>query len=337
MSWDERGVAVAMSLGGRAVRIARSVPQAVLSQPNGLYILLNRLETYLGAELQDRVRNHARAFMRYRRPRGCSASDHILEFERLYAEAVSHGLYFNTVTLSMYLLDTCQLSRHQEEWVLQTVAADYSRYDEIRLALKRLPALDSHQEAFPANQSAPEHEPAYLNPEQGQHDPAQMRMNGLNHPLPEASPSDTHSQEAYPAGHPDAADEWEEESDDFVSDNASDLDSTTSLHFSTPGPHTGASYARRVLEKDVAAGQKAGRAVEARPSLSIQEGTSVMKFLRTGTRMIGCAALPARGAGRDTIATAGRARARAKEAVAEARLGAPSPRSSLLSLLLQLP
>jgi hypothetical protein len=149
MSWDERGVAVAMSLGGRAGRIARSVPQAVLSQPNGLYILLNRLETYLGAELQDRVRNHARAFMRYRRPRGCSASDHILEFERLYAEAVSHGLYFNTVTLSMYLLDTCQLSRHQEEWVLQTVAADYSRYDEIRLALKRLPALDSHQEAFP--------------------------------------------------------------------------------------------------------------------------------------------------------------------------------------------
>ena len=56
MSHEDRGVAVAMSLGGRAGRIARSINQAVLSQVNGLHILLTKIAADLGAEMQDRIR-----------------------------------------------------------------------------------------------------------------------------------------------------------------------------------------------------------------------------------------------------------------------------------------
>ena len=62
LAHPDRGVAVAMSLGGRAGRIAQSIPHAVLSRVVGLHILLTRLEADLGAELQDRVRLAAREF-----------------------------------------------------------------------------------------------------------------------------------------------------------------------------------------------------------------------------------------------------------------------------------
>ena len=131
-----------------AQRIAHTIPQAVLAQPNGLHILLQRLEADLGAELQDRVKHAMRAFMRYRRAKGVSASEHVVEFERLYSEAVSHGMWLNRVTLAMLLLESASLSESQESWVLQTVAADYSRYAEVRMALRRLPSLDHrHQDS----------------------------------------------------------------------------------------------------------------------------------------------------------------------------------------------
>ena len=62
MSAEEKGVAVALSLGGRAGRIAQAMPPALLNQRNGLHSLLIRLETELGSELQDRVRSAARQF-----------------------------------------------------------------------------------------------------------------------------------------------------------------------------------------------------------------------------------------------------------------------------------
>ncbi len=73
-----------MSLGGRALRIAMTIPQDVLGRQQGLQILLTRLEHDLGAELQDRVRHAGKAFMRYRCQRGVSAAEHVVEFERLY-------------------------------------------------------------------------------------------------------------------------------------------------------------------------------------------------------------------------------------------------------------
>ena len=124
MSWNERGIAVAMSLGGKAATIAQEIPVAILSMPQGLSNLLRRLDADLGSELQDRVKESARAFMRYRRPRGVSAAEHIVTFERLYADANSHCLYYSPVTLTMLLLESCQLTDSQEQWVMQCVDFD---------------------------------------------------------------------------------------------------------------------------------------------------------------------------------------------------------------------
>jgi hypothetical protein len=65
MAWTERGVAVAMSLGGRAAVVAQQIPINVLSLPTGLAILLRRLDQDLGAESQDRVKEASRNFMKY--------------------------------------------------------------------------------------------------------------------------------------------------------------------------------------------------------------------------------------------------------------------------------
>ena len=83
MAWTERGTAVAMSLGGRAATVAQQIPHSILSLPQGLAILLRRIDADLGSEMQDRIKESARAFMRYRRPRGVTASEHVIMFEKL--------------------------------------------------------------------------------------------------------------------------------------------------------------------------------------------------------------------------------------------------------------
>jgi hypothetical protein len=143
MPHEDRGIAVGLSLGGKAARAAQGLSHAVLGRRDGLYWLLQRIEQELGSELQDRVRSAGRTFMRFRRQRGQNATEYVAEFERLYAEGIAHGLWFNNTMLSMLLVEHAGLSESQEAWILQTVAADWTKYNEIRTALRRLPGLDT--------------------------------------------------------------------------------------------------------------------------------------------------------------------------------------------------
>ena len=56
MPETEKGIATAMSLGGRGAKIARSIDLDTLGQPWGLAYLIQRLETDLGSEAQERQR-----------------------------------------------------------------------------------------------------------------------------------------------------------------------------------------------------------------------------------------------------------------------------------------
>ena len=143
MSREDLGIAVAMSLGGRAARIAQSIPQQTLGMRNGLATLLAALENALGSEIQDRVRAAGRSFEKYVRPRGLNAAEYIITFESLYHEATTHGMSMNATLLSQKLIDKAQLSEAQETWVLGQVGADFSNYVGIRQALRRLPNLDT--------------------------------------------------------------------------------------------------------------------------------------------------------------------------------------------------
>jgi hypothetical protein len=113
MDWGERGTATAMSLGGRAGKIARTLPHADLARRDGLFLLLQRLDAYMGQELQDTMRQYVKAFRQFRRSRGTGMQEYVSEFERLYSEAASHGLQYNLVTLSMELVDHAQLSSQE--------------------------------------------------------------------------------------------------------------------------------------------------------------------------------------------------------------------------------
>ena len=143
MDWQDRGLAVAMSLGGKAGKLAKSMPHDQLTQPGGLHLLLSRLEQEYGAELQDRVRHARSEFKSFSRQRGQNAVDYILEFERRYSEAIQYGLVMSQTLLTIELLERAMLTSEQEAWVLQVCAGDLTQYTMIRRALKRLPSLDS--------------------------------------------------------------------------------------------------------------------------------------------------------------------------------------------------
>ena len=87
MPWSDRGIAVAMSLGGSARDIAHEIPQATLGQPNGLQHLLQCLEAELGAELQDKQRLASKQFEQYKRGKSTNAAEFIMKFEQLYSHA----------------------------------------------------------------------------------------------------------------------------------------------------------------------------------------------------------------------------------------------------------
>ena len=142
MAYEERGIATAMSLGGKARDIAQAIPQHILGRRDGLSILLARLEGELGSELQDRQRFASRAFDRFQRGKQQAASEFVTQFERLYSEAVAHGLAMSRTLLSQKLIDKAMLSENQELWVMQQCGGDYSRYEAIRQAIKRIPSLD---------------------------------------------------------------------------------------------------------------------------------------------------------------------------------------------------
>jgi hypothetical protein len=145
----ERGVAVAMSLGGRAGKVARSIPQSQLSTPHGLGYLLWRVEHAIGNEAQDYARLEVRKFFRYKRPKGCHAIDHVMNFELLYEEAEKHGIWMNDTIKAHFLMETAGLSEQEEMWVMQTVAGDYSQYHSIRNHMRRL-AMDGQARSLEA-------------------------------------------------------------------------------------------------------------------------------------------------------------------------------------------
>ena len=234
MAHQDRGVAVGMSLGGRAGRIARGIDQAVLSQVNGLHILLTEIESQLGAELQDRVRTCSKDFKKYVRPKGMGASEFICEFERRYCEARNHGLTMSVTLLTLALLEQCQLTEQQESWVLQTVAGDLTQYDAIRRAIRRCPNLDSRHvdaSAWPIH-SQDDDDNDHLNspaPNQRRNNSRPFQDSGLNIPPPEHFPGRSSSSNSHmptlsentPDYFPIEGDDDDDSDDDYCSSYAS--------------------------------------------------------------------------------------------------------------------
>ena len=141
MSWDERALAVALSLGGRARSLVYTIPHNVLHRRDGLALLLQRLESDFGTELQDRAKSANQHFEQFRRSRQMSAAEYIASFEQGYQNAVDHGVHLSVPLLSMKLVERAGLTPAQEEWVLGAVGGDWNQYQGIRRALRRLPSL----------------------------------------------------------------------------------------------------------------------------------------------------------------------------------------------------
>ena len=219
MAQWEKGVTTAMSLGGKAARIARSIDLTTLSQPWGLGYLVYRLECDLGSESQERQRAALDNFTAYQRGKGASYIDHVMNFELLLDEAIKAGAQWNDVMKSDKLLKSARLSSDEERWVLQPVAGDLSRYNEIRAALRRLPWKSENTqrhhngELYPISSSAhtavQDPTPFNLQHQQLHQPPVAFQGSSVSFP---AQPSDNTGEEYYLAG--------ESSEDDFLSSNS---------------------------------------------------------------------------------------------------------------------
>jgi hypothetical protein len=133
--------------------------------------------------------------------------------------------------LSQKLLDKANISENQELWILQQCNADYSQYETIRRALRRIPALDTrhgndagayYQGDNPVESPAPSSHNSTYNP---------FSASGLQRPAPDPptyaeTPNydETYDEQAYPV------DEEDSDDDDFLSADENDDDAPALAH-----------------------------------------------------------------------------------------------------------
>ena len=132
MPHDQRGLAVALSLSGKAAKVARAFPHNLLADQFGLTRLIAALEREFASESQDLIRHHLRTFTRFTRNKGTNLAEYITAWELLYNQASIHGLQLSAVGQTHQLLEQARLTLEEEDKVLVQVGYDYSRFDQIR-------------------------------------------------------------------------------------------------------------------------------------------------------------------------------------------------------------
>ena len=98
-----------------------------------------------GSEQQDDQEHFFEQLLKYTRPRGVSCRDHVMNFEMVLDKAQEHGAQFSITLRSHLLIKTCRLTADEHRYVMQCIAGDLTRYNDLRSALRRLKSHhDSH-------------------------------------------------------------------------------------------------------------------------------------------------------------------------------------------------
>jgi hypothetical protein len=104
MPQSEQGVALALSVSGRAAPIAQSIAHDTLQQPWGLSYLIWRLEQCFGREEQDLQRSRFDNIKRLHRRKGESAKDFLIRFELTLWEGEKSGASYSPTSKAHTLL-----------------------------------------------------------------------------------------------------------------------------------------------------------------------------------------------------------------------------------------
>ena len=88
---QEQGPAVALSLGGKALRIAQQCPPHILADRNGLANLVMLLEQEFGPEEEDLQIDALDTWENYVRGRGQSIREFLTDFDYYLTEAQGRG------------------------------------------------------------------------------------------------------------------------------------------------------------------------------------------------------------------------------------------------------
>ena len=136
---EERGPAVALSIGCRAQTLAFRMPVGLLSSPQGLVDLMGILESQFGPEDQDLQEDAIDAWERFTRGRVQSIKDFMIDFDIKLTETTGRGYHINNVGFTRELLKASRVTDDERRWVLHPVLNDLIRDAEIRRALCRLP------------------------------------------------------------------------------------------------------------------------------------------------------------------------------------------------------
>jgi hypothetical protein len=229
MSEEEKGLSLALSLGGRAGRIARAFPVPWLNDRYGLARLMASLEAELGPGAQEMVRQSMDAWSKFSRARGTSLADYCTAFDICFAEAASQGLQMNNVGRSHALISKANLTSSDEQTLLVQVQWDYNRYDDIRRIMRKMSVDGKAAQTFvvqPTNDSGPCMNLMHTNLNQ----PPAVAVQHHPPPAPYAAP-----EQAWPTENSEwQAEEWYEEeeddgAEDYVSLRSEDSEQTDGL------------------------------------------------------------------------------------------------------------
>ena len=133
----KRGLAVLLSLEGKAKDAILDIDIDLLSADNGVKIITDKLDTlYLKDKAQMAYEAYDK-FEKFRRSADMSIKDYVNEFERLLNKTKAYGTSISTDVQAYRLLNSASISEGQKQLVRATIVGDLT-YDAMKLKLSRV-------------------------------------------------------------------------------------------------------------------------------------------------------------------------------------------------------
>ena len=148
MEKKKQGLAVALSLTGKARDIATSIDREKLTSEEGVKYVLNELDKLFEKEKTFLMYDTYAKFTNFKKTESMSMLDYVVQFEHLNKKCTNLNIDSDAV-LALKLLFNANLSEQQEQMAL--TACSNMKYEEMRNVLTRIfnksPALAAKEES----------------------------------------------------------------------------------------------------------------------------------------------------------------------------------------------
>lgn len=132
----KRGLALALSLEGKAREVAVDISSDDLNADDGVNKLVTALDNLFEKDKVDQAYSAYTVFDKFYRTDGMAMSNYIIQFEQNYTKCKKHDMVLPDAILAFKLLDNASLDRNSRQMAL-TACADL-KFDTMKSALNRI-------------------------------------------------------------------------------------------------------------------------------------------------------------------------------------------------------